>query len=59
MNPFTYSRVVDSNEAVTGIACETAGKISWGRHESHRSDENGRGDARRLDRHQPFAACAN
>ena len=30
MNPFTYSRVVDSNEAVTGIATKPQGKFLGG-----------------------------
>src|SRR5216110_2666489 len=30
MNPFTYSRVVDSNEAVTGIAAKPQGKFLGG-----------------------------
>ncbi len=30
MNPFTYSRVVDPNEAVTGIAAKPQGKFLGG-----------------------------
>ncbi|PYM07574.1 MAG: molybdopterin dehydrogenase, partial [Verrucomicrobia bacterium] len=30
MNPFTYSRAVDPNEAVTGIAAKPQGKFLGG-----------------------------